>query len=318
MKTPASRRLVRCGLLLATAASVLLTFSGCVSLWGGRDSSHESSSIVQFLYPDKTQPFIQPQIPTLRLPLKVGVAFVPPGVHGSSYYQSETFPEQQKTELLKKVSAQFKSLPFVSSIEVVPTTYLRPGGGFDNLEQLQGLMGIDVMVLIAYDQVQNSSDTPASFAYWTIVGAYVIPAQKNETHTLVEAVVYDIPSRSLLFRAPGTSAIKVHSTLIDNEGNLRDDARHGLDLASVDMTAHLAQELESFKVRIREQPDTVHIEHRPGYIGGGALDSVFVVLVLACLGGIWAVRALRSRDAAPPAPTCPPGSRRTADSTRSP
>jgi rhombotail lipoprotein len=60
----------------------------------------------------------------LRLPLRVGIAFVP-GVSDIS--------EQQKTLLLTRVAAEFKGLDYIQSIEIVPSTYLRTGGGFENL-----------------------------------------------------------------------------------------------------------------------------------------------------------------------------------------
>src|SRR5688572_25474024 len=161
------------------AATLAFSLSGCVGMWGER-RHHESSSVVQFLYPDQAMPFVQPQIPTLRLPLRVGVAFVPSGMTGSrgfSHIQAN-FTEQQKTELMRKVSAQFKALPFVQSIEIIPATYLRPGGGFTNLDQVRAMLGVDVIALIAYDQAQSSDDTEASLAYWTIVGSYLVEGQR--------------------------------------------------------------------------------------------------------------------------------------------
>lgn len=285
--TPASIR-SRLLHLLTAGLGVALAFglSGCVGYWGQR-RHHEASSIVQFLYPDKNQPFIQPQIPTLRLPLRVGVAFVPTGFaagRGGGYRQMDAnFTEQQKTDLMRKVAGQFKALPFVQSIELIPTTYLRPGGGFDNLDQLRSMLGIDVVALIAYDQTQTSTDTEASIAYWTIVGAYVVPAQAQATHTLMEAVVYDIPSRSLLFRAPGTSTVKGHATLLRNTSELRKDSARSLEEASAQMTAALQQELELFKVRAKDEPSTVKIEHRPGYTGG-SIDAVFTLALAGLLG----------------------------------
>jgi rhombotail lipoprotein len=259
-----------------------LSVAGCVNRWNSH--RHEANSVVQFLYPGKDQPFIQPQIPTLRLPLRVGIAFVPPGTHaGRDYRSASSFSESQKSVLLRRVADQFKSLPFVQSIEIVPTTYLRPGGGFENLDQLRALMGIDVIALVAYDQSQNTSDTAWSLAYWTIVGAYVVPAQKNDTHTLMEAVVYDIPSRSLLFRAPGTSSITGHATYVRTDAELAADSARSFDEAVKDMTASLQRELDLFKVRAKEQPDTVHIEHKPGYTGAGALEGTFAGLLLLFL-----------------------------------
>ena len=37
---------------------------------------------------------------------------------------------------------------------------------------------------------QFTDEGLASFAYWTIIGAYIIPGEKNDTHTMLDAVVY--------------------------------------------------------------------------------------------------------------------------------
>jgi rhombotail lipoprotein len=276
--------------LLATALALSLT--GCVGMWGQR-RHHEASSVVQFLYPDKAMPFVQPEIPTLRLPLRVGVAFVPTNTGSGRNFNriSANFTEQQKTELMRQVAGQFKALPFVQAIEIIPATYLRPGGGFENLDQLRAMLGIDVIALIAYDQAQTSDDNEASLAYWTIVGAYLVEGQRNATHTLMEAVVYDISSRSLLFRAPGTSVIRNHATLFRNDHELKQASAASIAEASAQMTANLTQELELFKVRAKEEPHTVKIEHKPGYTGGGSLDAGFALVLLVALGTA-AVQAL--------------------------
>ena len=282
--TPSAPRHPRVPRLLRPALGglLLLSLTGCVNFWNIRREHHEGSSVVQFLYPDKT-PYIQPEIPTLRLPLRVGVAFIP-----SMHCLESGISEQEKVELLQKVAAQFKSLPFVQGIEIIPTTYLRPGGGFQNLDQLRSMLGIDVIALISYDQAQNTRDTEASLAYWSIVGAYVVPAQRNSTNTLMEAVVYDIASRSLLFRAPGTSSMINNSTLFRADHEMKKDAAQGIADASGQMTLNLAQELERFKVRIKEEPETVHIEHKPGFHLGGALDGGFGLILAGLLGaGLW-------------------------------
>ncbi|HLP24227.1 MAG TPA: rhombotarget lipoprotein [Acidobacteriota bacterium] len=288
-------------LLLLSSAILASLLSGCVGIWGNR-SHHEASSIVHFLYPNKDTPFVQPQIPTLRLPLRVGVAFVPSGLgdgRGGFRHVQANFTETQKTELLRKVAGQFRTLPFVQSIEIIPTTYLRPGGGFENLDQLRAMMGIDVIALIAYDQAQSSNENEASLAYWTIVGAYIVPAQRNSTHTMMEAVVYDISSRSLLFRAPGTSTIQNHSTLFRADYYLQEASAKGINDASAQMTANLAQELELFKVRAKEEPQNVRIEHKPGYTGMGDLGGAFVALLATLfIGGRVASRRAHRKTVA--------------------
>jgi rhombotail lipoprotein len=290
METKASSHTPRFIALALLAIVLMFLFTGCVGIWGNR-RHHEATSVVQFLYPNKELPFVQPQIPTLRLPLRVGVAFIPAGPRGG-YIRAAGINEAQKTELMRKVAAQFKSLPFVQSIELIPATYLRPGGGFENLDQLRALMGIDVVALIAYDQTQTSDNTEASLAYWTIVGAYIVEGQRNATHTLMEAVVYDIPSRSLLFRAPGTSSIKNHATLVRNESELEKSAAQGLAEASAQLTVNLAHELELFKVRAKEEPQNIRIEHKPGYSGGGSVGGWFTAL----LGLIFVARCAASRQ----------------------
>jgi rhombotail lipoprotein len=275
------------------SAACLLALTGCTPFWSTHH--HQANSVVQFLYPDKNEPFNQPSIPTLRLPLRVGVAFVPPATAQSTDYSTgESLTEAQKSALLRSIADRFKALPFTQSIEILPTTYLRPGGGFANLDQLRALMGVDVVVLVAYDQVQITSDTLWSLSFWTIVGAYIVPAQKNDTHTLMEAVVYDIPSRSLLFRAPGVSVINGHhATFVQSEENLRIDSARGFTEASQDLTINLQRELETFKVRAREEPESVHIEHKAGYSGGGAFGGWFVGLLAALLAiNKWSRRSL--------------------------
>lgn len=279
--TSQAPRLIALVLLLIVLACL---FTGCASLYNRH--RHEANSVVQFLYPGKDQPYIQPQIPTLRLPLRVGVAFVPAGHRPDRGYTAPTrISEAQKAVLLRGIAAKFKALPFVQSIELVPSTYLRPGGGFENLDQLRALLGIDVVALVSYDQAQNTSDTAWSLAYWTIVGAYVVPGQKNDTSTLMETVVYDIPSRSLLFRAPGTNTIDGHSTPVRTDAQLLADSAASLAAAAADMTANLAQELDLFKVRAREEPQNIRIEHKPGYTGGGSLDGWFAALLGLVLAG---------------------------------
>lgn len=273
-----STRRITHAIVVFVAAVILISTTGCISLWNAQH--HQASSVVNFLYPGKDQPFIQPSKPTLRLPLRVAVAFVPSttGAYGGNYGVNSAFTEAQKTELMHDIAAKFRALPFVQSIELVPTTYLRPGGSFENLDQIRALMGVDVIALIAYDQSQLTSDTAWSLSYWTIVGAYVIPARKNDT-AIMEAVVYDIPSRSLLFRAPGVSTIHGNSTPITSDGQLQSDSKQGYIAASQDLTLNLQHELDAFKVRAKEEPDAITIEHKPGYSGGGAIGENLVLLL---------------------------------------
>lgn len=70
---------------------------------------------------------------------------------------------------MERVAAEFKGRDYIQSIEIIPTSYLRPAGGFANLNQVRSLLGVDVIALVAYDQAQFTNENILSLAYWTIV-----------------------------------------------------------------------------------------------------------------------------------------------------
>jgi len=254
-------------------AGLLFLTAGCVGL-SKRTHAH-GTSVIQFLYPKEPEHIDTTAVPVLRLPLRVGIAFVPPGnsARGGGSSLQVGFSESAKVELLKRVADEFRGLGYVKSIELIPSTYLRPGGGFENLGQLKAMFGADVIALVAYDQVQFTDEGLLSLAYWTIVGAYVVQGEKNDTQTLMEAVVYDIDSRHLLFRAPGTSRVQASATPVNLQEELRRDSRRGFDGATVEMIANLKTELAAFRERVKQAPDDYKIVHRPGYTGAGSLDG---------------------------------------------
>jgi rhombotail lipoprotein len=271
---------------------VLLATSACFSLFNARERAHESSSVVAYLYPNQTDPLPPTSIPVLRIPLRVGVLFVPPGqknARGGYYQPNSGFSEAQKMALLERVAKEFRGRDFIESIEIVPASYLRPGGGFANLDQLRGLLRIDVVALVAYDQVQFTSENFLSLTYWTIVGAYIFHGNKNDTQTLMESAVYDIPSRHLLFRAPGASNVQAGTAGVYLAENLRHDSAKGLEQATDDLIKNLKVQLEDFRERAKKAPDTVaKIERKPGYTGGGNLGAAFAAGLALMLGaGAW-------------------------------
>lgn len=243
-----------------------------------------SNSVANFLYPKESRMVANQTIPVLNLPLRVGVAFIPPAETEKGFYTFDQtgFTEVQKNALMQKVKDSFKAYPFVQSIEIIPGSYLRANGGFDNLDQLKGLLGIDVVVLLAYDQVQFTNDSYLSLAYWTIVGAYFVKGNKNDTHTLMEAAVYDIASRHLLFRAPGASQIKGSSAAIDIEASLREASAKGLEDATTDLIKNMDTQLADFRERVKKAPGEVQIVNKPGYSGGGTFGAISA-LTLALL-----------------------------------
>ena len=284
-------RLFRPAALLLLGLAALLA-GGCFSTGGrGPRKTERSSSVVAYLYPDQSNPRPPTSAPGRRLPPRVRIAFVPTGTGNRGYYADTGVSEQQKSLLLERVAAEFRGRDYIQSIEIVPSTYLRAGGGFDNLNQVRSLLGVDVIALVAYDQVQFTNTNFLSLSYWTIVGAYIFQGNKNDTQTLMEAAVYDIPSRHLLFRAPGASRVEAGAAAVYVQQRLRADSAAGFDTATTELIANLKLQLEAFRERAKNSPGEVKFEHKPGYKGGGS----FGALSAGALGLLFLVRALVRR-----------------------
>lgn len=200
------------------------------------------SSALEFLYPSGRTAAEPAKEVTLRLPVRVGLAFAP-----SSSPLAGPISELQKQTLLDSVAEAFKTAKGVGKLEVVPSTYLEPRGGFENLDRLAASLGLDLMVLLSYDQTQFTESTRASWSYLTVVGPLFVDGEKNETLTLMDAVVYDIPSRALLFRAAGESSVKSKSNPFTQSRKQRKLAEQGFDLATEDLIVQLNEALQAFE-----------------------------------------------------------------------
>jgi len=279
-------KLLKQMVLLYVVLAVLLATS-C----GGQQVRHKSS-VVDYLYPNSSDLTVEPSIPKLNIPVDVGVAFVPSqgsDASGRNYWtgrenNSTTLTEAKKTELLESIAGHFAQYEFVRNIEIIPSQYLTHGGGFDNLSQIKTMYGVDVIALVSYDQIQFTDEGMLSLTYWTIVGAYVFSGEKNDTSTLMDTVVYDISSKKMLFRAPGTSLIKGSSTPVNLSEELRDDSVKGFEVATQEMITNLDLQLGVFKEKIKKRPEDVQITYSPSYSGGGgggALGLLDILLLLA-------------------------------------
>jgi len=185
---------------------------------------------------------------------------------------------------MQEVANYFKKYPFVKEIEIIPSAYLRPRGSFTNLDQIRTMYGVDVIALLSYDQVQFTDQGTLSITYWTVVGAYVVPGEKNDTHTMLDAVIYDIKSKKMLFRAPGTSHIKGSATPVNLSEQLRADSDKGFTEAEKEMIINLDEQLALFKEKVKERPAEYQVVRTPGYTGGGSFDPSALMLLLG-LGG---------------------------------
>jgi len=265
---------------------VSVAFIGCAY----PSKRHHSSSVYEYLYSDKEGHIETPGIPVLSLPLRVGIAFVP-----ETEGRHHTLTEKDRMSLMNEVSKHFRKYEFVKEIELIPSPYLTGKGSFANLDQIRTMYGVDVITLLSYDQTQFTDEGLASITYWTIIGAYIIPGEKNDTHTMVDAVVYDIQSQKMLFRAPGISHIKGLATPINLNEELRADSIQGFTEASVEVIKNLDIQLELFKGKIKEQPEEYKVVHKPGYTGGGSLDISFVIFLL--ISGVYWLLMKRKQKA---------------------
>jgi len=218
------------------------------------------TSLIRFLGPDENTIKLQEAAePTITVPLRVGFAFAPSLDYGQG------FPEKERMNLMQEIASQFKEYKFVESIELIPSLYLEEGGGFSNLDKLRQLFGIDVIMLLSYDQSQFHDTGSLSITYWTIIGYYIVKGEKNDTHTLMDAALFHIPSRKMLFRASGTSHIKNSATPINLSEQARKDSLTSFHQASMELTKNLQTKLYNFRKAIRSQSGKFKLKLKPGY-----------------------------------------------------
>ncbi len=168
-------------------------------------------------------------------------------------------------------------LPLRLGIAFVPkeaTVRKGHGGGFADLDQVARTFGVEVVALVGVDQVQFSSPRWYSWTYWTLVGAYMVKGDKNDTTALVDAAVYHVPSRTFLFRAGGVGTIKGSSTWSGREEAFRQQARDSLALAMTQLSTSLDQGVATFKQDILKgaRKDVALIDKAGNPLGSPAYD----------------------------------------------
>lgn len=253
-------------------------FTACASLDPVKRQG-VSSSLVDYLYPDGEIPSVSTEDkPVLKLPLRIGLAFVPPSQH----YRKSPISEKQKIELLEKVKGQFEQYPFIEHITVIPESYLNSRRGFTTVEQVSRLYGVDIVALVSYDQIIFRKNNIAAITYWTIVGAYFVPGDQQRVDTFVDTAVFDIRTRKLLFRAPGINSQSDISRLINVETERVRISQKSFGLAMNNMSENLDTELKKFKERVKES-DAINVKIRKGYTassaGAGSSDALLLLLM---------------------------------------
>lgn len=273
-----------------------LALTGCAQLgcWPACGThAHNSSSLVEYLYPNGEAMPQRNAIPQLRLPLRVGLAFLPSRQGGG-----DTLDAAHRQELLERIRARFSSRKFVADITVVPDYYLASRAGFEGLAGVQRLYGVDLMALVSYDQVVHADENSWSLGYWTIVGAYVLKGNRHDVATLVDLAVVDPATRSLVLRAGGTDTRHGNTTLIDAGRETREAANQSYDAAAEQMMQHFDAALTNFEADVRSGKAAVQVVRKNAAAhsgGGGALGwpTLLVLLMLVTVQRIrWSKRTM--------------------------
>jgi rhombotail lipoprotein len=261
--------------------AMIFGLSGCANLAcfsSCQRHTQNSTSLVEFLYPNGSAPPAQDAQPQLHLPLRVGLAFLP------SNGGTEIGPDAaQKEALLQEIRKRFVARKFITEIVVIPDYYLQGKRGFEGLQGVQRLYGIDLMALVSYDQVAHEDDNHWSLGYITIVGAYVLKGTRHDVSTLVDLAVVDPATRSLVLRAGGFDTRHGTVALINENRRLRETATEGFNVATQQMIDHFDSALTAFESDVREGKANVKVvsnRGKPSYGGGGSIDWLALLFLL--------------------------------------
>jgi len=281
-----------------TLLLVLLNLSGCAALDhlfcapDCHSESHNSSSLVNFLYPDGKMPPREDVVPELHLPLRIGLAFLP-----SQNVAVDTGLEAaRKEELLQRIRQRFADRKFITDIVIIPDYYLANKRGFAGLDGVQRLYNIDLMALVSYDQSTHSQDNDWSLSYLTILGAYVVKGTRHDISTLVDLAVIDPVTRSLVLRAGGVDTRHGNSTHIDQRRETREASAEGFSAATNQLITNFDSALSKFETDVREGKANVKVVHRESssHGGGGGALTPFWIAIFGMIGVVSTVRKYKS------------------------
>lgn len=268
---------------LLMAAIIIVTLPACSTLKSilginYNDQQRSRSSLVDYLYPNsRGSVAIKPKIPKLSIPLRVGVAFVP---DSCGTFMRHDLNETLKNKLLSKISSKFESKEIIDKVKVIPATYLRRKGSFNNLRDIKKQLNVDIVLLLSYDQVQYTERTGISLVYyWTVVGRYIFEGEKNDTVTLINAAVYDIDSEELLFSSAGNSKVRSRAASAFISEELRLNSQKGFDIAIDNLIVKTDIELERFKQKVKSKTVAVKVHYR----SSGGTFGWFIGLLLLIL-----------------------------------
>jgi rhombotail lipoprotein len=259
---------------------VTMGLTGCVG-WNCYPActrhTQNSTSLVEFLYPNSGAAPRDNAEPQLHLPLKVGLAFLP-----SRGPEAENgLNAAHKEALLEEIRKRFITRKFVAEIVLIPDYYLKGKDGFAGLEGVQRLYSVDLMALVSYDQVAHEDSNDWSLGYATILGAYFLKGTRHDVSTLVDLAVIDPATHSLVLRAGGYDNRHRDVTFMDESRRLRETEASGFTAATQQMIEHFDGALTAFEGEVREGKANVRVvSNRNGSGGAGALDGWWLLALL--------------------------------------
>jgi rhombotail lipoprotein len=216
--------------------------SGCAAFSSNVHTVQRQSNLASFLFGGNAPQSPVQKVP-LTLPARVGVTFVP-GDPGSA-----NIPDTTKKEVIEAVRSQLaKHTRYVAGAQSIPPMYLIPKGGVNNLEQVARQFDVDVIVLMGANQFQKHERNPlAALMDITVIGSFIIPGNTVDTSTVLEAAVYHVPSRALIFRTDGADQKSSRSTQYGSSQSAQNDGVSGIEGASKKLVVSIADALVGFE-----------------------------------------------------------------------
>ena len=252
------------------AFSFILLVLSLLIVGCGHANRQQWTSLADYLYPidpnrrETTEMSPQPtptSLASVPVPFRLGLAFLPDRkskTKGNTTfakvpYDVDPLSEEVKVTLMQQVREDLGKYSFISSIDVIPSSYLLPRGSYRNLVQLGALTGVDVIALISYDQVQFTDEGVAALGYVITLGSgfWFWPGEKNDTKTMIDAAAYYIRGQRLLFKAVGQSRVEGYATPLNLTEALRDDSEQGFRDAVHTLVINLHAQIQVFKKKMQ-------------------------------------------------------------------
>ena len=180
---------------------LIIFFTGCAKKYD--DYIYHRSSVVDYLYSNEQGVALSPFVALLKFPLKVGIGFAPSKVQ----YHQRIIDETERVKLMRRVQGILKKYN-MGDTKIIPSAFFEQNGGFEHLKEIKKLYDIDLIVLVSYDYLKFTDNTPNHITYWGIIGGDIVESRENLIHTMVNASLFDIESKKLAFISSGVSRIR--------------------------------------------------------------------------------------------------------------